>query len=460
MAKIHGFNIAIGFLLISVVINFFLVYNHFAYRVANQELSWSKEAALEAEAVASISCSGHGKAYIDGVPFEGVPVCECNSCYGGKDCSQVLPDCPADADSGDPLFLEPFWVQHAASSAVVVAGWHRMSYRFSSNDKSSITVELEKCIRELHAVIGNAKTDGRYMVFGAGSTQLLNAAIYALSPEDSPSPASVVASIPFYPVYKLETEFYNSVQFKWQGEASLWKNRSDTSGTSIEFVTSPNNPDGKFRKPVLTGPSAKTIYDHAYYWPHFSAITSAADEDLMIFTLSKLTGHAGSRLGWALVKDEKVYTRMQMFMSLNTLAQSHDTQLRTLKLLKVVLKERGRKMFEFSYKTMRERWERISKSFSSSKRFSLQKLEPQYCTYFKNVTGPSPAYAWIKCEREEDEECTAVLQTANIIGRGGIVFCGDTRYVRLSLIKRQDDFELLLQRIDAMISKESGAAYM
>ncbi|KAF5185771.1 Tryptophan aminotransferase-related protein, partial [Thalictrum thalictroides] len=357
---------------------------------------------------------------------------------------------------GDPLFLEPFWKQHAASSAVVVAGWHRMSYCFVG--KSTIAAELEKCIRELHAVVGNAKTDGRYLIFGVGSTQLLNGAIYALSPEDSSSPASVVAAFPFYPVYKSATEFFDSVEFKWLGDASLLKNRSDSSGTSIEFVTSPNNPDGKFRKPVLTGPSAKTIYDHAYYWPHFSAITSAADEDLMIFTLSKLTGHAGSRFGWAFIKDEKVYTRMQRYMSLSTMDRSHDTQLRTLKLLKVVLKERGRKLFEFGYKTMRERWERLSKSFSSSKRFSLQKLEPQYCTYFKNVTGPSPAYAWIKCEREEDQDCTAVFRTANIIGRPGIVFFGGSRYVRLSLIKSQDDFELLLQRIHALISKESAAA--
>ena len=65
----------------------------------------------------------------------------------------------------------------------------------------------------------------------------------------------------------------------------------------IEFVTAPNNPDGRLNKAVLQGPNVKTIYDRAYYWPHFTPIPAPADEDLMIFTLSKLTGHAGSRFG-------------------------------------------------------------------------------------------------------------------------------------------------------------------
>lgn len=81
---------------------------------------------------------------------------------------------------------------------------------------------------------------------------------------------------------------------------------------------------------------------------------------------------------------------MVTFISLNAFSISRETQLRALKLLKVALKNKGRNLFDFGYQTMRTRWERISKSFSSSKRFSLQELEPQYCTYFQNVTGPSP----------------------------------------------------------------------
>lgn len=219
-------------------------------------------------------------------------------------------------------------------------------------------------------------------------------------------------------LYKSQAEFFKSTEFKWKGDASIFRNRSVGSETFIEFVTSPNNPDGKLSKPVLQGLSVKRIFDHAYYWPHFTAIPHASDEDLMIFTLSKLTGHAGSRFGyslqnllpghvnntkyasyiscvgsccrWALIKDENLYNRMTMFISLNSMSISRDAQLRALKLVKVALQERGRNLFTYGYEKMKYRWDKISEVFSSSKRFSLQKLEPQYCTYFQNVTGPSP----------------------------------------------------------------------
>ena len=66
------------------------------------ELSWSRRAASDAEYVAAISCSGHGRAYLDGLIFHGDDneglVCECNTCYGGPYYYQFLPSCVADAD--------------------------------------------------------------------------------------------------------------------------------------------------------------------------------------------------------------------------------------------------------------------------------------------------------------------------------------------------------------------------
>ncbi|THU71382.1 hypothetical protein C4D60_Mb04t00810 [Musa balbisiana] len=62
-------------------------------------LGWTGSAATEAEAVAAINCSGHGRAFLDGVlAGGGLPVCECNKCYYGSDCSRLLHDCPADVD--------------------------------------------------------------------------------------------------------------------------------------------------------------------------------------------------------------------------------------------------------------------------------------------------------------------------------------------------------------------------
>ncbi|KAL2894411.1 Tryptophan aminotransferase-related protein 3 [Bienertia sinuspersici] len=62
-----------------------------------------------------------------------------------------------------------------------------------------MSLELEKYIRKLHELVGNAITEGKHIVFGTGSTQLVNAAVHALSSSSS-TPTIVVASIPFYPV--------------------------------------------------------------------------------------------------------------------------------------------------------------------------------------------------------------------------------------------------------------------
>ena len=201
---------------------------------------------------------------------------------------------------------------------MVISPWHRMSY--DADGRPYMTRELERHVRLLHRLVGNAAAEGNNIVFGAGSTQLLNAALHALAGDNS-SPSTVVATVPYYPVtflslrqilpkpnvcffssssssqaYRTQTEYWKSKVLEWKGATSVRRNSSSTASKNfIEFVTSPNNPDGRWQAASLSGSSV--INDHAYYWPHYAAIKSPADDDLMLFTLSKVTGHAGSRFG-------------------------------------------------------------------------------------------------------------------------------------------------------------------
>lgn len=95
MIKIHGLKYLVC-LSASLSLNLFFLYLIVDGQI---ELTWTKKAAFEAEAAASILCSGHGRAFIDGNVSRGgkKPTCECFSCYGGSDCSQFSPHCPADA---------------------------------------------------------------------------------------------------------------------------------------------------------------------------------------------------------------------------------------------------------------------------------------------------------------------------------------------------------------------------
>ncbi|KAF8696236.1 hypothetical protein HU200_037137 [Digitaria exilis] len=423
-------------------------------------LSWSLQAAREAEAVAAVGCSGHGQVFLDGVAGEdGRPGCQCNACFAGPDCSLQKLDCTADADSGNPLFLDPYWRRHAAASAVVVSGWHRMSY--TTSDATFQSVELERQIRLLHTAVGNAVVDDKHVVFAAGSVQLINALVHALSPDanDASPPARVVATAPYYPTYRTQTAMFDGREYVWGGTTARWANasRNSTATTDgyIEFVTSPNNPDAKLYGPVLGG-SAAAIVDHAYYWPHFTHIPAPADEDVMMFTISKLSGHAGSRFGWALIRDENVAKRAKDYVQNSIMGASRDTQLRMLGIMKAMLANLHTEedIFVFGHDAMRTRWLKLNAVVSRSRRISLQKIQPQYCTYFQRIREPSPAYAWVKCEREEDGNCYDALLKANIITRSGVYFEAGSRYTRVSLLKSDDDFDVLMERVTDLVNAE------
>ncbi|CAH8306455.1 unnamed protein product [Eruca vesicaria subsp. sativa] len=450
-------------LTVSIILNLAFTI-HVIYRNSTTwNPTWTSRAATEAEDAASVSCSGHGRAYVDGIGvLDGKePPCECNNCYTGKDCSVFLSDCPVNANSGDPLFLEPFWMQQAEGSAALVSGWHRMSYIYQ--DGTYISEELVKVIRKLHSVVGNAVTDNRFVIFGTGSTQLLAAAVHALSLRNSSSstPARLLTSVPFYNLYKDQAEFFDSSHLKFEGDAFAWKNseRNDNTKQVIEIVTSPNNPDGKPKTAVLEGPNVKTIHDYAYYWPYFSPITVPADEDLSLFSLSKTTGHAGSRFGWGLVKDKAVYEEMKRYITLSSMGVSKTTQLHVLQLLKVVVRDGGDNIFHFGHETLKKRWEALHKVFSMSTRFLLQKIKPEYCNYFKKVRDFTPSYAWVKCERPEDTNCYEIFKAAKITGRDGKVFGSEERFVRLSLIRSQDDFDHLIDMLKKLVSQKAVEAH-
>lgn len=114
-------------------------------------------------------------------------------------------------------------------------------------------------------------------------------------------------------------DYQKSAKYKWAGDATKFQQvaaaggggrNHDRAASFIEVVTSPSNPEGSNCQAVLhhqeggaagggpqQGSSSSTIHDLAYYWPQYTPITAPADNPLMLFTFSKITGHAGTRLG-------------------------------------------------------------------------------------------------------------------------------------------------------------------
>jgi L-tryptophan--pyruvate aminotransferase len=106
------------------------------------------------------------------------------------------------------MMYEAFWREVGGRAATVIRGCQAMSY--VSDDAALcwfLEPELEREVRRLHRVVGNAVADGYHLVVGTGATQLYQAAMYALSsPAQGDKPVPVVSPAPYYSVRSLKPE--------------------------------------------------------------------------------------------------------------------------------------------------------------------------------------------------------------------------------------------------------------
>jgi L-tryptophan--pyruvate aminotransferase len=94
-----------------------------------------------------------------------------------------------------------FWKGIGHRATIEIPGCQTMSY-FSDLNGFCWFVEpgFEREVRRLHRLVGNAVTEGYHFLVGTGSTQLFQAALYALSPAEDGKPMSVVSPAPYYSV--------------------------------------------------------------------------------------------------------------------------------------------------------------------------------------------------------------------------------------------------------------------
>ncbi|CAL5327305.1 unnamed protein product [Camellia sinensis] len=360
---------------------------------------------------------------------------------------------------GDPTMYERYWKEMGEKTTLVISGWQSISY-FS--DLTNLCWFLEPSFADsvlrLHKLVGNAVTQDRHIVVGTGSTQLFQAALYALCPPNGSEPMSVVSAAPYYSSYPLMTDFLKSGLYKWGGDAHRFSkdNNNNNRRPYIEIVTSPNNPDGSTRRAVVNRIDGILVHDLAYYWPQYTPITSPADHDLMLFTVSKSTGHAGTRIGWALVKDKEVAKKMTKFIELNTIGVSKDSQLRAAKILQAVAdscdrggvgspEEGQATFFEYSHNLMAKRWNQLRAVVEKSQLFSLPEFPCGFCKFSAHSFQSQPAFAWLKCEGEM-EDCESLLRRWRILSRGGKHFGDTPKYVRISMLPRDQIFHLFTHR--------------
>ena len=293
---------------------------------------------------------------------------------------------------------------------------------------------LRTAIINIHKMVGNADYQNAYIVYGHGGTQLINAAAYALALKSNKK-LPVFSQSPYYNQYKAWAEF-NALNNYWNASY----NQEEYSTDIIEFVTSPNNPTGEIRTPHYNS-SANLVYDMVYYWPTWTNITYTASHDIMLFSLSKLTGHAGTRFGWALVKDFSVASDMRSFINILNIHTSLDTIHRAIRILTTMVDQEGQFFTNIS-SVMTERYNRILPLFANQSKFTIESV----------TNPPTWFYLWIKCE--EEVNCYDVFKGAYILGEPGTLYGAPPNYVRLQLTMRSIDFDLFFDRLSLLLTNQ------
>lgn len=396
-------------------------------------------------------CSGNGFYYDD------INGCECFSCFSGSDCGTFDSACVLTDTGGNPLLFEYYWRNHTDTLANEdVPAYYRSPYQFSntiqyqyiSSDynatnpyQGQLIPLLADKIVELHTIIGNIKNiDKKNIVIGQGGTELINALSYACKElYSNGNTMYVYARPPYYNGYPNAYIHLDAKNIEFSSSSAL-----DPS-TVIEYVTYPNNPTNDAREPEYQNKAACTIYDDVYFWPSLFDNITELDTSVSIFSMSKLSGHAGTRLGWALVDDMDIVNKMQEFLDTVQIAVAIDSQYRTYNILNAFTQNNGEMAYDFFNwvkQQLSSRWDTINTIF-----------DPNAQNRFIQYAKPGGFYCWIECQLEvEKDDCFSVFQSVGIEPESGVSFGGDMSYVRLELVVADPVWQIMVTRLEQLVA--------
>lgn len=234
-----------------------------------------------------------------------------------------------DLSWGNPRFLYPYWKNKGFLFYSSLAG---TDYIYGGLES------LKESILKLHRQEKNSNIKGKHIVIGNGATQVLTATIACLEKN------SVFAGSPFFLRFPNISEL---AQTHWYNDPFEKE--------KIEIITNPNNPDGK-----VTNQSRHTsIYDLSYNWKQYGR-QSFYNEDIMIYSLAKATGHASTRIGWGIFKSKELADKITKWIEINTAGVSVEAQCKAEGIINNQL-EGYKTIFRYGQNILINRWNSILK---------------------------------------------------------------------------------------------------
>ena len=318
-----------------------------------------------------------------------------------------------------------------------------------------VSQRVEAAIRNLHRRVGNVDVDQYHLVLASGGVQALDAAIHTMAKRaaanatsDSPR-VGMYAQAPHYPYFKLIADSLGP-SLQWGADSGAHE------VPTIEIVTSPNNPDGRATSARMDQSHAELrIHDHVYNWPSFvTAHTSPSSSDwplrnaVMIFSLSKLTGHAGTRFGWALVAKFDVAKAMATHVWLKSGGPPGvESQMRAASIIRRVTQSVGTSndFFEWVHTEMGNRYTVLESIFAGQQKFAL-------------LSERGSACAWLRCPPHGDT-CANRLRKVGIVSAEGENFGADSAHARVCVASHRSSFDIVARRLDMLVRQEQDREY-
>lgn len=205
---------------------------------------------------------------------------------------------------------------------------------------------------------------------------------------------------------------------------------------SIKLITYPNNPDGS----LFVGNNYQDWYDAVYLWPwyfddndkYIAAVSklTKAPKNVTMFSLSKMTGHCGTRFGWAVVNDEETYKDICNYMEYESGGLGFDTQMKASQIIENAI----------YYNSWIVPLEKVGIELSNRKK---QLSEICQTLNWKYTCDPG-MFAWITTN---NEKIFYDLDDAQILSTPGSKCGGSCNQVRLNLAVDSKTWKMFIETL-------------
>jgi hypothetical protein len=172
------------------------------------------------------------------------------------------------------------------------------------------------------------------------------------------------------------------------------------------------------------------------------------NQDIVVFSLSKLTGHASSRFGWIWMNDFSLAAKTIGFSFSETFGISIDSTYRATTIIENINAQTdSNSFFNYTKRQMNDYWIQINQLFAQH-----QALVPA-AEAFQIVGKGNTFFAWVRCPASllNQTSCGEVFAQAGIIGRFGNGEMGIEGFVRLNVNLRLADFDSMAIKLRALL---------